>query len=63
LKERYEIKEEEGLEKFESALTKMHEYESRVVQSKDIKDLTDLITQTNKQLQMRFKREHKYNLE
>ena len=31
--------------------------------SKDLKDLSNLIAQTNKRLQLQFKREHKYELE
>jgi hypothetical protein len=59
----YEVKEEEGLERFEHSLTKFHEYESMIAQSQDLRDLSTLIGETNKKLQMRYKREHKYTLE
>ena len=44
----YEVKEEEGLENFETALTKMHEFDDRIVQNKELKDLTTAISETNK---------------
>ena len=41
----------------------MHEYEDKLVTSKELKDLTSLISETNKKLVMKFKREHQYTLE
>lgn len=63
LKDLYIPKEEEGLHRFEEALTKLPEYENRVAQSQELKDLNTVISETNKKLQMRFKREHEYKLE
>lgn len=63
LKDLYEPKENEGLERFDDALTKIDEFENRVAKSKDLTDLSKLIGDTNKQLQMKFKREHKYGIE
>jgi len=58
----YAIKEEEGLERFESSIATHEEFTKDIVQSKDISDLSNLIGETNKKLQLSFKREHKYNL-
>ena len=60
----YERPEEEGLEKFDHALTnQIEEYKQMVADSKEIKELRQLIADTNKKMQMRFKREHVYKLE
>ena len=62
MRDLYEPKEEEGLDKFDSALSKtMHEFDTAVVQSKDLDDITRAIDTTNRELQMKFKREHKYH--
>lgn len=59
----YEVKEEEGLHRFDQALTKqIHEYQTIVPKSEQITELNKLINDTNKKLQMKFKREHKYEL-
>lgn len=58
----YAIKEEEGLERFETSIATHSEFNKDIVQSKDIDDLSNLIGETNKKLQMSFKREHKYKL-
>ena len=39
MKTLYEVKEEEGLERFDTALTKIYEYENKVAVSKDLKEL------------------------
>lgn len=39
MKKLYEVKEEEGLERFDTALTKIYEYEGKVAINKDIKEL------------------------
>ena len=52
----------EGTEKFEQSLTHNHEFEKNVVTSKAIDDLTNLIGHTNKELNMKYRREHKYEL-
>lgn len=57
------MKEDEGLERFERSLTKLNEYENKIAVSKELKDLQELIADTNKKLSMRFKREHEYKLE
>ena len=59
----YATQEEEGLERFDNALSKHSSFNSQVVQSKDLRDLSTLIAKTNKRLQLQFKREHKYELE
>jgi hypothetical protein len=41
----------------------LHEFDSKIAISKDLKELQELIMDTNKKIQMRFKREHVYNLE
>ena len=63
MKDLYELKEDEGLERFDTALTKLDEFNSRIVQSKELNELTSAIAETNKKLQMRFKREHVYKME
>lgn len=60
----YEPVEEEGLDKFDSALSKtMYEFDVQVAQSEELDLLTRSIDKTNRELQMKFKREHKYNME
>ena len=55
---------EEGLDRFDSALTKnMHEFNVQVAQSDELDDLTRPIDKANRQLAMKFKREHKYDLQ
>jgi len=55
----YERPEEEGLQKFEESLTnQLDEYKAMVADSKDIRELSQLIAETNRKMQMRFKREH-----
>jgi hypothetical protein len=64
LRKLYERPEEEGLQKFEESLTRqLAEYQERVADSVEIRELTQLIAETNKKMQMRFKREHEYKLE
>ncbi len=60
----YDRPEEEGLQKFDHALTnQLDEYKQMVADSKEIRELSQLIADTNKKMQMRFKREHNYKLE
>ena len=40
----------------------MSEFDKNVVTSKSLDELTDLIGHTNKELTMKYRREHKYNL-
>ena len=54
----YIPKEEEGLHRFDTSLTKLPEYEDRIAQSKEISHLNTLISETNKKLVMRYRREH-----
>lgn len=42
------MKEEEGIERFDSALSKMDEWDKQITTSKDLSDLTSLIDKTNK---------------
>ena len=59
LRERYEVKEEEGLARFDESLTRqLEEYRDKVAHSPQIQELTSIIAETNKRMQMRFKREH-----
>ena len=58
----YSVKEYEGLERFDNSISKHGEFEKGIAKSKDISDLANLIGETNKKLQMSFKREHKYDL-
>ena len=46
----YEIKHEEGLDRFKESLTKLYEYDSKIAKSKQIDELTDLIADTNRKL-------------
>lgn len=50
MRDLYELKEEEGLHRFDTALTKMHEFEDKVAQSPELKELGSLIAKTNKKL-------------
>ena len=59
----YSPKEEEGLSRFDDALTHMKEFDDRVVKSEELDKITNLIDATNRKLEMKFKREHKYDLE
>jgi len=59
----YQPKEEEGLSRFDNALSKMHEFDNRVVQSEELDKLSRVIDQTNRKLKMPYKREHKYDLQ
>ena len=43
-------------------MTKLHEYETKVCTSEDIKTLQKLINDTNKKMQIKFKREHQYEI-
>ena len=55
---------EEGLDKFDHALSKtMHEFNVSVAQSDELDDLTRSIDKTNRALAMKYKREHKYSVE
>ena len=40
----------------------MHEFDTSIVQSKELDEMTKAIDDTNRELQMKFKREHKYNV-
>ena len=40
----------------------MKEFDDRIVKSKELDHITNLIDSTNRKLRMRFKREHKYEL-
>lgn len=57
----YETKEEEGLERFENALSKHSEFTE--VKAPELDKLSELIEQTNAKLRMKYKREHYYDLE
>ena len=55
---------EEGLDKFDNALSKtMYEFNMQVAQSEELDDLTRSIDKTNRKLAMRYKREHKYQVQ
>lgn len=59
----YHPKEEEGLDRFDEALSRnMYEMSTQVVQSEALDSLTRQIDETNRKLQMKYKREHKYDL-
>jgi hypothetical protein len=60
LRKLYETKEEEGLDKFENAISKMHEFDSAVTQSEQLRNITKLIDKTNRELKADYKREHRY---
>ena len=63
LRKLYEPKFEEGLNKFDHALSKtIHEFNVSVAQSEELDDLTRAIDKTNRALAMRYKREHKYKV-
>ena len=51
----------EGEEKFEEALTHMNEFE--LTHPESLKDLSRVIDETNKQLELKFRRQHKYSLQ
>lgn len=54
---------EEGLDRFDSALSKkMHEFNVSVAHSDELDDLQRTIDKTNRKLMMKFKREHKYEV-
>eukprot|EP00347_Sterkiella_histriomuscorum_P015569 403356530 len=63
LSQLYVPQEEEGLQRFDNALTKLPEYEDKIAQSPEILELTSLINSTNKKLVMKYRREHQYNVE
>lgn len=51
LRERYELKEEEGLARFDESLTRqLDEYRDKVAHSPQIQELTSLIAETNKRM-------------
>jgi len=61
LRKLYEPVEEEGLDKFNTALSKtMHEFDVQIAHSKELDSLTRSIDKANRELSMKFKREHKY---
>jgi hypothetical protein len=63
LRKLYEPVEEEGLEKFDSALSKtMYEFDIQIAHSEELDKLTRSIDKTNRELSMKFKREHKYSV-
>jgi len=54
---------EEGLDKFDNALSKtMYEFNVQVAQSEELDDLTRSIDKANRKLAMKYKREHKYDV-
>ena len=61
--DRFATQEEEGLERFETALSQHKDFTKNIVASEQLSDLSSLIDKTNRKLQMSFKREHKYQLE
>ena len=64
LRQLYEPKHEEGLDRFESALSKnMHEFDIQVAKSDELDDLTRSIDKANRKLAMKYRREHKYGVE
>lgn len=64
LRKLYEVEEELGLQRFDESLTRqLTEYKDKVADSVQIRELTQLIAETNRKMQMRYKREHKYSLE
>jgi hypothetical protein len=52
----------EGTEKFKESLTHIMEFEKNIVVDKDVNELSSLIARTNKELTLKYRREHKYNL-
>ncbi len=62
LRDLYVPREEEGLHRFDGALTKLPEYESKIAQSEELKELNTVISETNKKLEMKYRREHDYKL-
>jgi hypothetical protein len=61
--ELYQPKEEEGLEVFTNALSNQITEFQTTTQSKELAEMTHLIDQTNRKLQLKYKREHKYELQ
>jgi hypothetical protein len=60
----YATKEHEGLERFQTALSKSEHYDKNIaIKSPDLDQLSSLIEDTNRKLQMPFKREHNYSLQ
>jgi hypothetical protein len=56
------MREEMGLQKFESAMTREHDFETRLATSKELESLLTTIDKVNSDLSLKFKREHKYVL-
>ena len=56
----YAVQEEEGIERFETALSKHEHFD--LGPPEDMAELSKLIEEANKKTQMRFKREHRYDL-
>ena len=64
LRNLYEPTMEEGIDKFDTALSKtMHEFNMQVAQSEELDDLTRSIDKANRKLAMKYKREHKYKVQ
>ena len=64
LRKLYEPVEEEGLDKFNTALSKtMHEFDVQIAHSEELDKLTRSIDKANRKLSMKFKREHKYTVQ
>ena len=61
--DKYSTKEYEGLERFEDAISKDSDFNKAVASNQDLTDLTNIIGDTNRKLQMKYKREHTYQLE
>lgn len=58
----YEPKEEEGLQQFDTSLTNQIQELDSLTKSEELTQMTKLIDKTNRALQMKFKREHTYDL-
>jgi len=56
----YEVKEEKGLDRFDSALSQHSSFD--LAKSKELGNLLKRIEETNESLSLNFKREHKYVL-
>ena len=56
------MKEEEGLERFDKAISQMHEFDSAIAKSEELRRISKLIDKTNRELKADYKREHRYNL-
>ena len=61
--DKYSTKEYEGLERFEDAISKDTDFNRAVASNQDLTDLSNMIGETNRKLQMKYKREHKYHLD